>query len=97
MANPWGVPVGYGAGTGMTSVDQVRTEARWAESAGFDSFWVSQIFGVDGQPAVGFDDLPADIGVLPPEQRSERPEEFGRPGERSVVGLAEEAFGHHGV
>ena len=47
MANPWDVPVGYGVGTGMTSVDQVRTEARWAERAGFDTFWVSQIFGVD--------------------------------------------------
>jgi F420-dependent oxidoreductase-like protein len=47
MANPIGVPVGYGAGTGMTSIEQVRAEARWAEDAGFDSFWLSQIFGVD--------------------------------------------------
>ena len=39
--------MGYGAGTGMTSIEQVRAEARWAEDAGFDSFWVSQIFGVD--------------------------------------------------
>lgn len=39
--------MGYGAGTGMTSIEQVRAEARWAEDAGFDSFWLSQIFGVD--------------------------------------------------
>ena len=47
MANPFGVPVGFGAGTGLTTTDQVRAQARWAEAAGFDSFWVSQIFGVD--------------------------------------------------
>ena len=47
MANLFGVPVGYGAGTGMTSTGQVRAEAQWAADAGFDSFWVSQIFGVD--------------------------------------------------
>jgi 5,10-methylenetetrahydromethanopterin reductase len=47
-----GVPVGFGAGTGMTSVEGVRAEARWAEAAGFDSFWVSQIFGVDPMVAL---------------------------------------------
>ena len=47
MANPFTVSVGYGAGTGMTSTEQVGAEAKWAEDAGFDSFWVSQIFGVD--------------------------------------------------
>jgi F420-dependent oxidoreductase-like protein len=31
----------------MTSVRQVLDEALWAASAGFDHFWVSQIFGVD--------------------------------------------------
>jgi F420-dependent oxidoreductase-like protein len=36
----------------MTSVDQVRREALWAASAGFDSFWVSQAFGVDPLVAV---------------------------------------------
>ena len=43
----------------MTSIDQVRAEARWAEDAGFDSFWLSQIFGVDpivALAAVGTDD-----------------------------------------
>src|SRR5580658_2460013 len=31
----------------MTSVEQVRREARWAASVGFESFWVSQALGVD--------------------------------------------------
>jgi 5,10-methylenetetrahydromethanopterin reductase len=42
-----GVRIGYGAGTGLSSVAAVRDEAIWAEGAGFDSFWVSQVFGVD--------------------------------------------------
>ena len=52
MTVRFGVPVGFGAGTGMTSVEGVRAEARWAEAAGFDSFWVSQIFGVDPMVAL---------------------------------------------
>ncbi len=47
MTNPWGVPVGYAAGTGVTGVDRVRADAGWAAGAGFSSLWVSQIFGVD--------------------------------------------------
>jgi F420-dependent oxidoreductase-like protein len=62
MANPWDVPVGYGAGTGMTGVEQVRAEARWAERAGFDSFWVSQIFGVD--PVVALAAVGSDVPGL---------------------------------
>ena len=62
MANPWDVPVGYGVGPGMTGVDQVRTEARWAERAGFDTFWVSQIFGVD--PVVALAAIGADVPGL---------------------------------
>ena len=38
---------GYGTGTSMTSVEQVRQEALWAAGVGFQSFWVSQIFGID--------------------------------------------------
>jgi F420-dependent oxidoreductase-like protein len=57
--NPLGVPVGYGAGTAMASVDQVRGEALWAAGAGFDSFWVSQVFGVD--PIVALAAIAADI------------------------------------
>ena len=62
MANPFGVSVGYGAGTGLTGVDQVRSEARWAAGAGFDSFWVSQILGVD--PIVALAAIAADVPGL---------------------------------
>ena len=41
------VRIGYGAGTGLSSVSAVRDEAIWAEAVGFESFWVSQVFGVD--------------------------------------------------
>jgi 5,10-methylenetetrahydromethanopterin reductase len=47
VTNPLGVPVGFAGGTDLRSVAQVRDEARWAASVGFDSFWVSQILGVD--------------------------------------------------
>lgn len=47
MLRELGVGLGYGAGTGLSSVADVRDEAVWATSAGFDSFWVSQVFGVD--------------------------------------------------
>jgi F420-dependent oxidoreductase-like protein len=39
--------VGYGAGTGITSVADVREHAAWADAAGFEGFWLSQVFGVD--------------------------------------------------
>jgi F420-dependent oxidoreductase-like protein len=57
-----GVRIGYGAGTTMASVAQVREEARWAEAAGFDSFWVSQVFGVD--PIVALAAVGADVPGL---------------------------------
>jgi 5,10-methylenetetrahydromethanopterin reductase len=41
------VGLGYGAGTGLSDVSAVRDEALWAEAAGFESFWISQVFGVD--------------------------------------------------
>jgi 5,10-methylenetetrahydromethanopterin reductase len=63
MVNALGVPIGFGTGTGMTSVAQVRAEAEWAVNAGFDSFWVSQIFGVD--PIVAL----ASIGDALPEMK----------------------------
>jgi F420-dependent oxidoreductase-like protein len=47
MLGDLGVRIGYGAGTGLTNVGAVREEAAWAEAAGFESFWVSQVFGVD--------------------------------------------------
>ena len=47
MRRELGVRIGYGAGTGLNTVADVRDEAIWADAAGFDSFWVSQVFGVD--------------------------------------------------
>jgi 5,10-methylenetetrahydromethanopterin reductase len=57
-----GVRIGYGAGTAMTSVAQVRDEARWAEAVGFDAFWVSQVFGVD--PLVALAAVGSDVPGL---------------------------------
>lgn len=62
MHRELGVRIGYGAGTAMTSVGQVRDEARWAEAAGFDAFWVSQVFGVD--PIVALAAVAADVPGL---------------------------------
>ena len=47
MLRGLGCGLGYGAGTGMSTVGQVRDELAWADAAGFASFWVSHIFGVD--------------------------------------------------
>jgi F420-dependent oxidoreductase-like protein len=58
-----GVRIGYGAGTSMTSVAQVRDEAVWAEAAGFESFWVSQVFGVD--PIVALAAIGSEVPGLP--------------------------------
>ena len=65
--------IGYGAGTGITSVAELREHAAWAAGAGFESFWLSQVFGVD--PVVGL----AGIGGEFPKLR-----EFGT----SVVPIA---------
>lgn len=62
MANPLDVPLGFGAGTGVTSVDQERSEARWAARVGFSSYWVSQILGVD--PIVALAALGSDVPGL---------------------------------
>ena len=42
-----GVAWGYGAGTEVGNLDDLREQATWAQSAGFDSFWLSQVFGLD--------------------------------------------------
>jgi 5,10-methylenetetrahydromethanopterin reductase len=68
-----GVRIGYGAGTGLSSVAAVRDEAVWAERAGFESFWVSQVFGVDPIVALaalsdqvpGFAELGTSVVPLP--------------------------------
>jgi F420-dependent oxidoreductase-like protein len=60
--NPLGVPVGWAGGTGLNSIEEVRAEARYAVDAGFDSFWVSQIFGVD--PIVALAAIASDVAAL---------------------------------
>jgi len=57
-----GVRVGWAGGTGLTSIDQVRENARFAVEAGFDAFWVSQIFGVD--PMVALAAVASDVESL---------------------------------
>lgn len=42
-----GVAWGYGAGTEVGDLNDLREQAAWAQSAGFDSFWLSQVFGLD--------------------------------------------------
>lgn len=42
-----GARVGYAGGTALTSIDEVRAGAMWADQVGFDSYWVSYVFGVD--------------------------------------------------
>ena len=44
---PLGVAWGYGAGTEVGDLNDLREQASWAQSAGFDSFWLSQVFGLD--------------------------------------------------
>jgi F420-dependent oxidoreductase-like protein len=61
-SRPLGVPVGYAAGTDVRSVPQARDLARWAASAGFDGFWLSQILGVD--PVVALAAIGADVPQL---------------------------------
>lgn len=42
-----GVGIGFAGGTALTTVDQVRRDAVWADEVGFDSYWVSYVTGVD--------------------------------------------------
>ena len=60
--NELGVPVGWAGGTGLNSIEDVRREARFAIRAGFDSFWVSQILGVD--PIVALAAVASDVEPL---------------------------------
>ena len=46
----------------MQSVQDVAREARWANAVGFDSLWVSQIFGVD--PIVALSAVGSDVRDL---------------------------------
>jgi len=46
-AGDLGVRIGFAGGTALTTVDAVRADAAWAAAAGFDSYWVSYVTGVD--------------------------------------------------
>lgn len=54
-----GVRMGYSAGTEVRSVADLREEAHWAAATGFESFWVSQVFGID--PIVALAAVGADV------------------------------------
>jgi len=61
-----GVRVGFGSGTACTTVDQVRADASWAAATGFDSYWVSYVFGVDplvALPAVALEAPGIELGT----------------------------------
>lgn len=46
-ARELGVRLGFAGGTALTTIDQVRNDAVWADDVGFDSYWVSYVTGVD--------------------------------------------------
>ncbi len=43
----FGIRWGLAGGTTLASLDEARASARFAEKAGFDSFWISHAMGVD--------------------------------------------------
>jgi 5,10-methylenetetrahydromethanopterin reductase len=67
MGDRLGVRWGYAGGTALATVAETRAEARWAEAAGFDSFWVSQASAVDPVVALAgiADDTPIADGRHP--------------------------------
>lgn len=58
-ARDLGVRLGFAGGTVLRSIDQVRTDASWATQAGFDSYWVSYLLGVD--PLVALPVIASDV------------------------------------
>lgn len=42
-----GVRIGFAGGTTVSSIDQVGRDVQWATDAGFDSYWLSFVAGVD--------------------------------------------------
>ena len=41
-----GVRWGFAGGSDLASIDEVRDAARYADMAGFDSFWLSHALGI---------------------------------------------------
>jgi F420-dependent oxidoreductase-like protein len=48
----FGIRWGLAGGTTLASMEEVRDTARFAETAGFDSFWISHAMGVDSIAAL---------------------------------------------
>lgn len=59
-AHDLNVRIGLAGGTQLSSIDAVRSDAMWAADAGFDSYWVSFVAGVDPLVALAViaDDAP---------------------------------------
>lgn len=65
-AQDLGVRLGFAGGTALTTVDQVRSDAKWADHVGFDSYWVSYVSGVDplvALPLVASDATRIELGT----------------------------------
>ena len=58
----FGVRWGLAGGTALTSIDEVRAVARFADAAGFDSFWISHANAVD--PIVALASVAEDMSKL---------------------------------
>ncbi len=80
-----GVRWGLAGGVALSSIDEVRAMAAYAESAGFDGLWISQASAVD--PLVALAAVGADLPTLAEVGTSVVPL-YGR----HPVGLAQEAM-----
>jgi len=55
-----GCRIGFAGGTALTTIAEVREGVAWSASAGFDSYWLSHVFGVEPMVALALaaDDAP---------------------------------------
>lgn len=58
----FGIRWGLAGGTTLASIDEARAAARFAEDAGFDSFWISHAMGVDSIAALAC--IANDVGKI---------------------------------
>ncbi len=58
----FGIRWGLAGGTALASINEAREAARFAEEAGFDSFWISHAMGVDSIAALAC--IANDIGKI---------------------------------
>lgn len=47
MLKELGARIGLAGGTGITAIAGARADVAWASEAGFHTYWLSQVFGVD--------------------------------------------------